>query len=1718
MKAKKAPSKTSKQKSGINPFHLPFRKFNVHLSGSNHPSGPPQMAEETPSHSITLIQPDAKDRSKDQMYFNNMLIHKKNWNWQFGNTNLVWSQGSGDDYLGGSLHMTPNHTEGHAMVQMGAEELASDIKEVSEMTFAFKTFTPGSYSTPNALGISFNQENQQFEFDKTDIPAWSDSSNFTTNPEFQVTMQTINMPTAEGDNILQYVFQFCDIKNQLYWQPWVPPANLPADPDNTKDIQGYVLPSPGDSYKLIAPTPQPSNLPNYIVSVGTVTSTEWNEKDPGISNSITVLTFDFDDDIPTSASSLMPYKMNLFITNNGDSASANGAVLITSPVSSTPEYYCVKGNTTKLVENPQNNPDKPSTKNYLDLLRNADTFQKSTNTGSNGTNNVSGNVRDDFAYLLNYYVYNSDYNDQTNAKYMGLNLSEPQLSSDGNATDIRSIGKKQDSFYNNLVIPMLVNTAPQTDIPNTLTSRRQMNKQRADHLMSKGITTSTAFADQANELYNYEYNLFQGATSANGVFSGGFADYFTDQDTNKDQYAAEMKNTLCVLWKTHIINNFQPCLSPEEWTTASQSAWTQYYDPGQNYYGVIESEIEQQEIPDSLTMLKVKLRKVDQLVNNALNNNTYWALKVFMYLIGPTYQNHLSHISINGGNDSQLMFQQIQCYNSLLNFLTNSNNSLDATEATEFSKLFMETVTSNMVFTMAESADFSKMDESTREMAAQILKSTLTKTVGSASSSLAGAINDGWSQFSTKEQEQMIFGMLDDFGSISRNFLSSGSKARLNNILDQFDTVLTEKLGELTGGKIAKGALSVLSSVGGLAVTTASVFSFVSALTSTKFSKMNGWHKAIVITRGTELCMNATQFVVTGAARSYETYKWMKVSTGAEEKLWAKLKLFNNQDLRDQLVGESSSKLTQWLGNGKSPEHYSDDDTIENQLTRAETEPDAMDDWYLYDVAEGPETEPIEKSTITRLFGKNMDDFMATRFGTVISAANTVFSVYQMVEDIKKTDDPAGVLQDVADGLFVANSAIEFISAAAGWAGIQVIEGTALATVSSFFGFLGPAAAIGGALIDVGLLIYHDVHKSDPFKSFVDNDANDYPYDPDNNGSSVTIDYTMPHDFAIESFCFDTQVSPVIQGTSFESGSNYLQLSSAGVKGTVTQSNDFDTVLAVSASFDGSVQIFTKDPTTGKTYVLRVDESGALTSISYQPSQSAGTSGVADDTGGESKNNINTQNQQWAAIATGGTIKYNKPKTDVEPESISGATFTLQNVGNSKYLVINNGVIGLSSSSTGGLWSVTTPSMRPDGLSYNQSGYSILGLQIGTTYSPTLIQGNSSGMTYQMSGPGGSQFSLQNLKVGKLTTLEEEWYGLLDMDTFKTSGVIGLRKKSSVLVVTLDSVKSLDVSVLVSDTNGTSNTVQLTLQSAVGTIRPMLVYGNGPGDSNNAIYLNTTSKNATFAPTVTQGSNIIYSKYTGPECKKWPSFLSLSDSTGDVSQNEVVSDTFAPISFIIMAKNDYGTLPVKVIFTVQSIYGSTYQQTNLLNVSAGGSFPLSPSLKGYKFSGVVQQSGLNKIQLPTYIKLDQDSGEITIPQGSDVSNMKFQPCIITAKGTDGAGNKNSETIYVDIQSVSSVSNNMGVSYNKYFLKFKPGNSYPAKTITLSQTGSGNAISKVMSVPSGFKIEDFTFSQLKLSYKKGAAPSKPKKDYYGDIVLLVYNPTYGYSETKIHVVV
>ena len=328
---------------------------------------------------------------------------------------------------------------------------------------------------------------------------------------------------------------------------------------------------------------------------------------------------------------------------------------------------------------------------------------------------------------------------------------------------------------------------------------------------------------------------------------------------------------------------------------------------------------------------------------------------------------------------------------------------------------------------------------------------------------------------------------------------------------------------------------------------------------------------------------------------------------------------------------------------------------------------------------------------LTKAFGRNLDEFMATRFAAALAIVNIVLSAINLA-------NAETTMDKVQDGLFLASGILELVSAVATWiAGSLAAESTAATVLSAIAGFAGPLgilAAIAGVIV---LFVVLGTHKDPetPLHHFVHNDAKDKGFFMEH---ATDIDY-----FQIIS---DEDGKTRELGVAMQQEGNEDKCLSALFDGSITISGityDYDTILSVQTDENGYAKILT---------------------VLYNPESKDSLKAVALTLdGGElsmtEKNTDNPKKQLWIAECQGDV-------QEDDDKHLIAASFYLKNAqsqesGSTDYLTVVGGKVTVSS--TPMKWKLAMKGMKPEWLTMED--ISITTSTRGRTFHNRIIQGGS---------------------------------------------------------------------------------------------------------------------------------------------------------------------------------------------------------------------------------------------------------------------------------------------------------------------------------------------------------------------------------------------------------
>jgi len=210
-------------------------------------------------------------------------------------------------------------------------------------------------------------------------------------------------------------------------------------------------------------------------------------------------------------------------------------------------------------------------------------------------------------------------------------------------------------------------------------------------------------------------------------------------------------------------------------------------------------------------------------------------------------------------------------------------------------------------------------------------------------------------------------------------------------------------------------------------------------------------------------------------------------------------------------------------------------------------------------VVEGEDT-PRDLNLAEKIFGRNLDEFLAARVAAFVAVVFLVVSILDAVN----ASDP---LERMADGWMAAAAGLDLIAAVAGWAlgaaEVATVGGVAVASICSAIGFLGILAA----LVGIAILLYMIFKpQQNPVQQF----GSDY---------ARPAGFFMPYGSEIDYFIGYTQggAEPARVGSSFVIDANAGTVLSVASDGTTVeaaaQSFGYNSVFVISTNGSGQSQV-----------------------------------------------------------------------------------------------------------------------------------------------------------------------------------------------------------------------------------------------------------------------------------------------------------------------------------------------------------------------------------------------------------------------------------------------------------------------------------------------------------------------------------------------------------------
>ena len=687
---------------------------------------------------------------------------------------------------------------------------------------------------------------------------------------------------------------------------------------------------------------------------------------------------------------------------------------------------------------------------------------------------------------------------------------------------------------------------------------------------------------------------------------------------------------------------------------AENAALPQYLqdqaNPPPTYVGYIQQDAQQwlQELQQTIqdpTSLATMQQLATNLAELAINANLYWAYTFFRYLTMPSQLLIAQMISLGSTSDldGSAFMRQYQSNVAILSQLDPSGQF--AQEYVDVIKLFQ---IGNVLPTLF---DISGTDTDDFVFDIQLVLNQIAQSYqGSSDPVVAAAV----AQAETLSQDHQ----LRDYVELAQSIAASNAGlAAWDQLAPRIESILAGKIGAVA----TRLFMTALAGVGVLGI----------VMGSMQWKSLNDTQKAMLGTGGAALAIELVCAIVKRG-----------VAVGAvlgERSIRQILKLLGTGGIVDEAYTKLNNSFGKWIvGDDSDPGAWKRGVVVENSASTAG------------DV--GLEADRPSPSVVEKIFGRNLDEFLAQRVAAFVAV---VFLVVSIVDAVNAGDP----LERMADGWMAAAAGLDLIAAVAGWAlgaaEIGTIGGFAVASICSAIGFLGILAA----LVGVALLLYMIFR---PQKNPVQQFGSDY---------ATPAGFFMPYGSEIDYFNGYTQggTEPARLGCSF------VVNASTRPETVLSVASDGTTVEAASQSYGCSSVFVISTNGTGQSRVIALvqNSSGSLqtkaltwaadNTVSFQPSLKP--------------TDTNYDTQLWS-------IGMQAPP-QMDGSFPAGAPFLVTAWGATSALVWNGNSLVLGS---GPNWTISQEPMAPAGLSMNN--IKLYTFSRGQSFRPRLTQDGSLPQTW----------------------------------------------------------------------------------------------------------------------------------------------------------------------------------------------------------------------------------------------------------------------------------------------------------------------------------------------------------------------------------------------------
>ena len=657
---------------------------------------------------------------------------------------------------------------------------------------------------------------------------------------------------------------------------------------------------------------------------------------------------------------------------------------------------------------------------------------------------------------------------------------------------------------------------------------------------------------------------------------------------------------------------------------------------GETYDKVISQDSEQwiatmqpvePETADDKNARLSSIEIIQNLANRAIQQNLYWAYELFRYATSNYFLTWLQAQLLSPNASSQTLSMTIKKYVTLLQVLDPSG---------EFSVEYLNYIKQYQFMSiLPQLLNLQDVSEDFNIIMMQVLQEFIDTYVNSSDPDMAEAANE--------LQAQIELNNLQPYFDIFNMVVQQNPGGSWSNFVDLFTNEITKKVG--------KGALKVAN----LFVTGVAATSIIFVITgTTKWSDMTKVDQASFVVLSFSLFQKLSFGVIKGVIKAKAAF----VASGGSWVDSVSTFFLGKWKFPAQPAEYLESGFAKWLVDTKGPSGQAGT----TALLAAENAEEIM-------VTER------SMSKMERAFGKNLNEFVATRLAAVFATINIVLSAIQL------SNSDTGI-EKAMNSMFLISGILEMVSIVGTWAisAASIAAGSTLATVFGVASALGVIAAVVGTIIMVVILATHKDPPT-PLENFVNDQAAKAGYKMD---KGVDIDYFQPSSI-------DDQINAL--GIAISETSGYDKCIRALPDHTLdlsTLSYGSDTVWEIDTDQFGyakfATTIYPKE-TTSVSILLKL-KNGKL----------IGEGSVAEE---------DENSYKWVCGITGEPVYTTTSQeiggNNVTQKFLQSATFTIKNFASSKkgiddYLNIVNGKLVVNENPTE--WVLSMQGMKPSHLTY----------------------------------------------------------------------------------------------------------------------------------------------------------------------------------------------------------------------------------------------------------------------------------------------------------------------------------------------------------------------------------------------------------------------------------